>query len=113
VHAFLVLTSLVAACNRLHSVEERLCRWLSMVRKRARRSEFSLKQEFLAEMLGVQRPTVSIAAHMLQQAGLIRYHYGKMTILNSTGLEEGACECYRLMESEFDNLSARHSRQAA
>jgi CRP-like cAMP-binding protein len=107
VHAFLVLTSLVAACNRLHPVNERLCRWLSMVHNRVRRSEFPLRQEFLAQMLGVHRPTVSTAAHMLQEAGLIQYHYGKMAIINPNGLEEGACECYQLMESEFDKIFAQ------
>jgi CRP-like cAMP-binding protein len=104
VHAFLVLTSLMAACNRLHSLDERLCRWLSMVYNRARRSEFPLRQEFLAQMLGVHRPTVSTAAHMLQEAGLIQYHYGKMQIVNPNGLEEGACECYRLMEAEMEKI---------
>jgi len=113
VHAFLVLTSLVAACNRLHPVNERLCRWLSMVHNRVRKSEFPLRQEFLAQMLGVHRPTVSIAAHMLQEAGLIQYHYGKMSIINPNGLEEGACECYQLMESEFDKIFAQPWREAA
>jgi hypothetical protein len=69
VHAFLVLTSQTAACNRLHPVYERLCRWLRMTYNRARRTEYPLRHEFLAQMLGVHRPTVSTAAAMLQRAG--------------------------------------------
>jgi CRP-like cAMP-binding protein len=111
VHAFLVLTSLVAACNRLHSVDERLCRWLSMVHNRRRSNEFPLRQEFLAQMLGVHRPTVSTAAHILQEAGLIQYRYGRMSILNPNGLEEGACECYQIMEGEFDKVFDHTWRQ--
>jgi CRP-like cAMP-binding protein len=104
VHAFLVLTSITAACNRLHSIDQRLCRWLRMTYNRARRAEFPLRHEFLAQMLGVHRPTLSTAASMLQKAGLINYRYGKLTILDSDGLIEGACECYPLMEAQFDKI---------
>src|SRR5581483_3199311 len=90
-HAFLVLTSLTAACNRLHSIDERLCRWLRMTYNRARRTEFPIRHEFLAQMLGVHRPTVSTAASMLQQAGLISYRYGKLTILDPERLAGSAC----------------------
>jgi CRP-like cAMP-binding protein len=104
VHAFLVLTSLTAACNRLHPVDERLCRWLRMTYNRAQRREFPLRHEFLAQMLGVHRPTLSTAASMLQRAGLISYHYGNLTIKDPEGLAEGACECYDLMEAEFEKI---------
>jgi hypothetical protein len=104
VHAFLVLTSLVAACNRLHPVDERMCRWLRMSYNRALRTEFPIRHEFLAQMLGVHRPTISTVANMLQKAGLISYRYGKLTILDPDGLAEGACECYALMESQFDRI---------
>lgn len=104
VHAFLVLTSLTAACNRLHSVDQRLCRWLRMTYNRARRTEFPLRHEFLAQMLGVHRPTISTAASMLQKAGLISYRYGKLTILEPDGLAQGACECYAQMEAQFDKI---------
>lgn len=104
VHAFLVLTSLTAACNRLHSVDERLCRWLRMTYNRSQRTDFPLRHEFLAQMLGVHRPTVSTAASMLQKAGLINYRYGKLAILDPDGLAEGACECYHVMESQFDGI---------
>ena len=104
VHAFLVLTSMVAACNRLHPIDQRLCRWLRMTYNRANRTEFPLKQEFLADMLGVHRPTVSTAASMLQKAGLITYRYGNLTILKPDALIDGACECYRLMETQFEKI---------
>lgn len=104
VHAFLIMTSLTAACNRLHSIDERLCRWLSMTFNRAQRREFPLRHEFLAQMLGVHRPTISTAANMLQKAGLISYHYGKMTIVDPEGLADGACECYPLMEEQIDKI---------
>ncbi len=103
-HAFLILTSLTAACNRLHSIDERLCRWLRMTYNRARRTEFPIRHEFLAQMLGVHRPTVSTAAGMLQEAGLISYRYGKLSILNPEGLAEGACECYQIMEAQFERI---------
>ncbi|MBA3915183.1 MAG: winged helix-turn-helix domain-containing protein, partial [Acidobacteriales bacterium] len=104
VHAFLVLTSLTAACNRLHAIDERLCRWLSMSYNRARRREFPLQQEFMAHMLGVHRPTVSIAAKTLQKAGLIDYRYGKLSILDPEGLAQGACECFPIMEAQFQKV---------
>lgn len=104
VHAFLILTSLVAACNRLHPLDQRLCRWLRMTYNRARRTEYPLRHEFLSQMLGVQRPTLSTTASMLQRAGLITYRYGKLTIMNPDGLVAGACECYGIMETQFDRI---------
>jgi hypothetical protein len=113
VHAFLVLTSMVAACNRLHSVDQRLCRWLRMTYNRARRTEYPLRHDFLAQMLGVHRPTLSTTANMLQRAGLITYRYGKLTILNPDGLAEGACECYEVMERQFDAIFDQPWREKA
>jgi hypothetical protein len=104
VHAFLILTSITAACNRLHAVDQRMCRWLRMTYNRARRTEYPLRHEFLAQMLGVERPTLSTAASMLQRAGLISYRYGKLTITDPEGLRAGACECLELMESQFDRI---------
>lgn len=101
VHAYLVMTSMIAACNRMHSIEQRLCRWLRMTYNRANRREYPLRQEFLAQMLGVHRPTVSIAANRLQKAGLIDYKYGTLKITNAVGLLEGACECYHIMEYQL------------
>lgn len=120
IHAFLVMTSQVAVCNRLHEMDERLCRWLALIHNRTQRDEFPLKQEFLAMMLGAHRPTVSTAANILQRAGLIRYSRGRMTILDPRGLEAGSCECLALMEAQFDKIFdkswielARKERRAA
>ena len=103
-HAFLIMTSQTAACNRLHPINERLCRWLKLVHNRLRRDEFPIRQEFLAQMLGVHRPTVSTAANMLQQAGLIKYSRGQMRVLDEDGLRNGSCECLELMEKQFENV---------
>ena len=103
-HAFLSMTSITAACNRLHPVNERLCRWLKLVHNRVRRDDFPLRQEFVAHMLGVHRPTVSTAANMLQQAGLIRYSRGQLRVVDAEGLRNGSCECLELMEREFEKI---------
>lgn len=102
--ALLTQVSQTAACNRFHSVEERFCRWILMTHDRVRQDTFPMTQEFVSEMLGVRRPTVSVVAGMLQKAGLIRYSRGKMTILDRQGLEAGTCECYQLVRNEFDRL---------
>jgi CRP-like cAMP-binding protein len=112
-NAFLNMTSIAAACNRLHALDQRLCRWLKLAHNRARRDEFPLRQQFIAQMLGVQRPTVSTTAHMLQQAGLISYTRGQMKILDPEGLADGACECYEIMEREFDGVFRRPWRDLA
>lgn len=103
-HAFLSMTSIAAACNRLHTLDQRMCRWLKLIHNRVRRDEFFMRQEFMAQMLGVQRPTVSTTAHMLQQAGLITYTRGQMKVLDADGLIDGACGCYELMEREMDRI---------
>jgi len=83
------------ACNAVHSVEQRLARWLLMARDRMESNEFPLTQEFAAMMLGASRPSVTIVAGTLQKAGLIRYQRGQVTILDGDGLEAASCECYR------------------
>ena len=98
------MTSIAAACNRLHTLDQRMCRWLKLIHNRVRRDEFQMRQHFMAQMLGVQRPTVSTTAHMLQQAGLITYTRGQMKVLDSEGLVEGSCICYELMEREMDRI---------
>ena len=103
-HAFLSMTSIAAACNRLHTLDQRMCRWLKLVHNRVRRDEFPMRQQFMAQMLGVQRPTVSTTAYMLQQAGLITYSRGQFKVLNPDGLVQGACECYELMERQMDRI---------
>lgn len=93
-----------ATCNRIHSIEERCARWLTMTHDRVHQASFPLTQEFLAQMLGVRRPTVAIATGMLMQAGFIRYLRGNVTIVDRPGLEAAACDCYRLIAAEFDRL---------
>ena len=87
----------VAACNRLHEVEERLARWLLMSQDRIGSDVIPLTQEFLAHMLGTRRASVTVAAGILQKAGLITYERGKVRILNRDKLEKAACECYQVM----------------
>lgn len=93
-----------AACNRMHTVEERCARWLLMTHDRVYKPNFLLTQEFLGQMLGVRRPTVSLAAGMLQKAGLIHYSRGEITICDREGLEAAACECYEVIRKEFERL---------
>jgi CRP-like cAMP-binding protein len=93
-----------AACNHLHSIEERMARWLLMTQDRVGADEFSFTQEFLAEMLGTRRATVTVVAGMLQKAGLIGYRWGTITILDRRGLEEVACECYKVVKDELKRL---------
>jgi CRP-like cAMP-binding protein len=83
------------ACNAVHSVEQRLARWLLMARDRMESDGFPLTQEFVAMMLGASRPTVTIVASALQKAGLITYHRGQIKIMDGDKLEEASCECYR------------------
>jgi hypothetical protein len=89
-----ILLGQVAGCNRLHDVEPRLARWLLMVQDRAGNSVLASPQEFLGQMIGSQRTTVSAVAGTLQQRGLIEYARGKVRVLNRPGLENAACECY-------------------
>ena len=93
-----------AACNRLHSIEQRMCRWLLMTADRVETDSFALTQEFLSTMLGVNRSTVSLTASILQRAGLINYVRGQMTILDRPGLEDITCECYQVVRAEFKRL---------
>ena len=91
----------VAACNRLHEVHERLARWLLMCADRVRSNDLPLTQEFLAQMLGTRRSSVTVAAGILQKAGIIAYNRGDVRIVNRQKLEETACECYGLMQQQI------------
>ena len=102
--ALMTLISQSVTCNSLHSVEQRCCRWLLICQDRVKSDSFELTQEFLAQMLGVQRPTVSGVATTLQQVGLIRYSRGKMTIRDRSGLEAACCECYGIIKQEFERI---------
>ena len=105
------------ACNAVHSVEQRLARWLLMARDRMGSNEFPLTQEFVAMMLGASRPTVTIVASSLQKAELIRYHRGQIKIINGKKLEAASCECYRtatnLLEAVTDGSRKRIYGQPA
>jgi CRP-like cAMP-binding protein len=95
--------SQAAACNRLHSSEERLSRWLLMSQDRVGRDDFGITHDFLGQMLGSRRATVSLSAGLLQAAGLIRYSRGRVVIRNRRGLEEASCECYSVIRRLFDS----------
>ena len=103
--------SQAAACNRLHSNEERLSRWLLMSHDRVGRDTFAITHEFLGQMLGSRRATVTLSAGILQAAGLIHYHRGVVTIVDRAGLESVACECYGVIKHELDGVVTRaHAR---
>ena len=93
-----------AACNASHSVEARMCRWLLYMRDLAGSDDLILTQEFLAQMLSVRRPSVSIVASPLQKAGLIKYSRGRMRLLDVKGLEKRACECYGTVKAHYRRL---------
>lgn len=94
-----------AACNRLHSSEERLSRWLLMSQDRVGSDSFMITQEFLGQMLGARRSTVSVSAGILQRAGLIRYTRGHVTIVDREALEAVSCECYAVIKTELDRVT--------
>jgi CRP-like cAMP-binding protein len=102
--AVFVQVSQSTACNRLHPAEERLARWLLQTHDRVEADEFSLTHEFLGQMLGVRRATVTVVAGALQKAGIIEYKRGIVTILDRERLEEASCECYRIIRDEYDRL---------
>lgn len=102
--ALIIQMGQTAACNRLHPLEERCARWLLGCHDRVGAEQFQLTQEFLASMLGVRRPSVSVAAGMLQQAGFIRYQRGRVTIADREGMEASACECYAAIRNATANL---------
>ena len=92
-----------AACNRMHSMEERCARWLLMTHDRAGQDSFPLTQEFLSHMLGVRRATVNVATGMLKKAGFIRYVRGLVTVTDRGGLQSATCECYQAIISAYDS----------
>ena len=102
--AFISQLEKSVACNKLHSLEQRAARWLLMTHDRVGHDELSLTQEFLATMLGVHRPTVSILAQKLADAGVLAYTRGKMKILQRSSLEKLSCECYTASRQEFERL---------
>lgn len=99
----------IAACNGLHQIEERLARWLLMVQDRVETPSFDLTQEFLADMLGTRRTSVTLAAGSLQRSGLIEYRRGHIRILDRKKLQSAACECYPIVRDLVDGNPRRES----
>lgn len=104
--ALMTQMSQTAVCNRLHTVEQQLCRWLLLSRDRLNSDELVMTQELIANMLGVRREGVTVAARRLQEHGLISYVRGRITILDRIGLEATVCECYQVVKDEYDRLLA-------
>jgi CRP-like cAMP-binding protein len=102
--ALITQMSQTAVCNRHHSVEQQLCRWLLLSLDRLGSNQLSMTQELIANMLGVRREGVTKNAGKLQDAGLIKYHRGRITVLDRPGLEARCCECYQVVRNEFDRL---------
>jgi CRP-like cAMP-binding protein len=102
--AMLTQVAQSVACNRVHLLEERCARWLLATHDRVSGNRFDLTQEFLAEMLGVRRPSASITASILQRAGFIRYSRGRIEVVDRAGLESAACECYGVIAREYERL---------
>jgi CRP-like cAMP-binding protein len=110
--ALLTQVAQTAVCNRLHSLEQRLCRWLLLCHDRKDGVELLMTQELIANMLGGRRESVTVSAGHLQDAGLIHYSRGHITIVDRAGLESAACECYRIVENECDRLFDRKPKPA-
>jgi len=102
--ALITQISQTAVCNRLHSVEQQLCRWLLLSHDRLKTDELIMTQELIADMLGVRREGVTVAAGHLQDAGAISYVRGRIQILDRQKLEETVCECYQVVKDEFERL---------
>jgi CRP-like cAMP-binding protein len=112
IEALFVQVSMSAACLAAHNVTPRCARWLLETHDRVDSDTFGLKQEFLAMMLGVHRPSVSIAAGALQAAGLIEYRRGRITILDREGLEKASCSCYEAVRSAYSHVVPLHAASA-
>jgi len=102
--ALMTQISQTAVCNRHHSVEQQLCRWLLLTLDRLPSNELTMTQELIASMLGVRREGITEAAGNLQKAEFIRYRRGHITVLDRSGLESRTCECYNVVKKEFDRL---------
>lgn len=104
VHLILKQISQTCICNHFHTIEARLCRWLAVMCERAEQRHLSLTQEFLAQMLGVQRTSVGMIANNLQNRGVIKYSRGKIEIKDLNALKRSVCECYHLVKSDYDSF---------
>lgn len=106
-YCYLAQVSQSVACNRLHTTEERFAKWILMCHDRVPGDEIAITQEFLADMLGVHRPSVSLIARSFQQLGLIRYNRGLINVVDRTGLEEASCECYAVVRKRFEQTMGK------
>jgi CRP-like cAMP-binding protein len=104
VQAFMTQVSQATACNRLHRVDQRLARWLLTAQDRVGRAEFPMTHEFMAQILGVRRATITEVAGSFHENGLVRCRRGAVAILDRGGLRRTACDCYRIVQEEFDRL---------
>ena len=111
-HAFVGVIMQSTACNAVHSIEQRLARWLLLAQDRMAADQFTLTQEFVAMMLGANRSTVTVVAGTLQKAGLIPYRRGRVSILQREKLESASCECYRAATSLLQSVTADGSRRS-
>jgi CRP-like cAMP-binding protein len=107
--AYLSQVSQCVACNRLHTTEERFAKWILISHDRVKGDEFHITQEFLAIMLGVHRPSVTLVARSFQQAGLIKYNRGTVTVMDRGGLEEACCECYEVVKQQFIRILGQNT----
>ena len=114
-YAYILIRQLTqsAVCNHFHTIEARLCRWLTVLCERSGRRDLRLTHEFLAHMLGVQRTSVGTIALELQRSGIINYRRGHIEIIDFQKLKAAACECYRVMEAEYDDLSPKQPKRQA
>jgi len=103
-HALLTQISQTAVCNRRHSIDQQLCRWLLLSLDRLASEELTMTHELLANTLGVRREGITEAAHKLQTAGLITYRRGRITVIDRSGIEACCCECYGVVRREYDRL---------
>ena len=108
--ALLTQISQTAVCNRLHPVEQQLCRWLLLSHDRLRSDELVMTQDLISNMLGVRREGITLAARQLKDRGLISYVRGTITLVDRTGLEAAVCECYRVVKTEYDRLLGQYSK---
>jgi CRP-like cAMP-binding protein len=113
VYALLRQMSQTCLCNHFHTIEQRLCRWLTVMCERSSNRRLSLTQEFLAHMLGVQRTSIGFIAHAMQTKGTIRYSRGRLEVVDLDQVRESACECYRIVNTEYENLYKSPSRRQA
>jgi CRP-like cAMP-binding protein len=112
VFALLKQMSQTCVCNHFHTIEQRLCRWLTVMCERSENRRLTLTQEFLSHMLGVQRTSIGLVANTMQAKGIIRYSRGKVDVIDIDRLRQNACECYHIVNSEYGALYEQNGQTA-